>query len=102
MRVLFFTPGFGRTGAETALKNIVCNADRSRIKMGVVYKRCNPFPEEIPSDVPTFVYGDKKVVRVYERARRVVSGRTDSPYISRIHRRFKSDVWYINTVIQPE
>jgi len=102
MRILFFMPRAGRTGSEVALYNLICHAAGKGFKVAVACADEGELLNQLPADVPVFVY------EKWGRARRTYAGvfsrlmSEDNSFTTSIHRKFKPDLWYINTVMQSE
>lgn len=104
MRGLFFALSAARTGSEIALYNFICHADRSAIDMGVACRYDGDLLKDLPSDVAKFVYGhDSSAAQIltdiaYIKWRGTLD---EDRLIAKIHKRYKPDFWYINTIAQP-
>src|SRR5687767_5988454 len=81
MKILFFLPYGGRTGSEIVLYNLICNADRRKMKMAVSCPRGGPLLKAFPSDVPTFTHSTEEAITL-------------------IHEQVRPDAWYVNTITQ--
>ena len=106
MRILCFTPFGGRTGSEVTLYNIIRYADRDKMKLAVACRQEGDLMKALPSDVPGFVYSYPPQRSVPTRVRDVlhyrVAGDAGNRLIKEIHEQFKPDLWYVNTIAQPE
>lgn len=105
MRILFFMMSGNRTGSEVGLFNYICHADRRKVKMAVACPVEGELLRELPPDVPVFVHRPEENWRLSRRVLRKLSSsrafEMDNPALG-ASRRFGPDVWYINTIIQPE
>lgn len=91
-----------RTGSEVVLFNLICHAAGKGWDVGVACAREGPLIRELPSSIPVFVH------ERWNRGRRKYEGlvrralQEKETFFSSTHRTFKPDVWYINTIAQPE
>ncbi|HEX5707248.1 MAG TPA: glycosyltransferase [Pyrinomonadaceae bacterium] len=104
MRILFFMPLAIRTGSEVALFNLICHAARAgRWQLGVVCPEEGELLKELPPQVRVFVYRQWSVLRrAYAGARRRLGGQGENRFFSAVHAEFRPDLWYVNTIVQPD
>ncbi|MCP9494750.1 MAG: glycosyltransferase [Pyrinomonadaceae bacterium MAG19_C2-C3] len=102
MRMLFFSPYGRRNGAEMVLYNIIRRADRARYEMAVACGEDGDLFNTLPADVRRFPVMASLPVRAYHRAHAKLLPNISNPVLTMLHRRFKPDVWYINTIIRPD
>lgn len=106
MRILCFTPLAGRTGSELVLDNILRYADRDKVNLAVACRQEGEMLSALPADVPGFVYSYPPERSLPTKVRDVlhyrVGGDTGNRLIKEIHEKFKPDLWYVNTIMQPE
>jgi glycosyltransferase involved in cell wall biosynthesis len=102
MRILFFMPLGTRSGSEVALHNLISYAAGKDFEMAVACKQEGELLRQLPPNVPVFVYDNwrwdqKTYAGVSSRLRG-----SDNSFTTSIQKKFKPDLWYINTIIQPE
>lgn len=101
MRILFFMNTAGPTGSEVALHNFIWHASKSGWEMAVACEFDGELLRRMPPGVETFVYGYRTPSlgrRLYGRARRAMPWAEDVTPVDAIHRRFRPDAWYVNTL----
>lgn len=99
-RILFFTPFATRTGSEMMLLYIIQQLDRSLYDIGVVSFADGELLKEFPSDIQTFV-----VPRNYSIPQKILFKLGVNPtftQLRKIARKFRADIFYINTTMLPE
>ena len=105
IRVLFFTPFAGYTGSEVMLFNMLKSLDANKFEICVfsMYKGelLNTLPHHIKS------YYSKAVEGTWEKiGNRVIKAFKGNTLLERqlmqIHREFKPDLWYLNTMVLNE
>lgn len=101
MRMLFFSPYGARNGAEMVLYNIIRHADRERYEMAVACGEDGELFKALPADVRRFSVMSSLPVKAYHRAHAKLLPDMSNPVLTMLHRRFKPDVWYINTLVRP-
>ena len=105
MKILFFTPTGARTGSEMVLWYIIKNLAGSHIKTAVYTRQAGElFVRNSPADA-TYVHKFKRGLPyyVFEAIYHRIFGLTpEESYIKRIHRKFKPDIWYFNTITMPQ
>jgi L-malate glycosyltransferase len=98
-KILFFTPHGGRTGSEMLLWNIFQNLNRDKFQVAVYCDKIGTLKDTLPPHIPYYtspfnesglkIGGYKLLTKlgysVYEQN------------ITKIHRKFKFDYWYLNT-----
>jgi L-malate glycosyltransferase len=102
MRILFFMAYCGRTGSEMSLYNIICHANRRRFEMAVACRSDGVLLRELPADVPGFAYNSSLLHRNYSKLYSKVFRNPNSRAVMSLHNRYRPDVWYVNTITQPE
>lgn len=65
--------------------------------VGVACRERGDLIKRLPSDITIFTYGDS----FYDKVSRKIFRRLDIRSIASIHHRFRPDMWYINTILQP-
>jgi len=99
-RILFFTPYATRTGSEMMLLYIIRQIDRSRFDIGIVSFANGELLKDFPSDIPVFIAPKK-----YNFSQKIQFHLGANPtlnYLRKIHKEFKADFWYMNTIMLPE
>lgn len=104
-KILFFTPTSCRTGAEMALWNLLRYMDPSKYDMALSSYADGPLLKCYPAHIPTSsFYGslDRERFRKFvDSAAAFFQGQNRTyyewQYFKRIHKKFKPDVWYLNT-----
>lgn len=105
MKILFLTPTGARTGSEMVLWYLIKHLAGSPIKTAVYARESGElFAKNSPADATYFNKFHRglpyyAVETVYHR----LFGLTpEESYIKRIHRQFKPDIWYFNTIVMPQ
>jgi glycosyltransferase involved in cell wall biosynthesis len=97
-RILFFTKDLNRTGAEIILFNIVESLDRSKFDIGVVVMQPGgELVSHLPKDVTLFCL--ESTFNLFDKIRFHLGEDVMLNRLKRIENEFKSDIWYINTII---
>ncbi|TDB60444.1 glycosyltransferase [Arundinibacter roseus] len=97
IKILFFTPYATRTGSEMMLLYILKNLDRTRFDAGLVSFAQGELLDNIPADIPIFIGPGH-----YSLAQKVAFHLGFHPmerFLETVNRKFKADVWYVNTVM---
>ena len=96
-------PLAARTGSEVALWNLIRYATASGWQAGVVSREEGDLLKELPPEVPVFVYYRLNLLRrTLFSARRRLGGQADDRFLKAVNERFKPDIWYVNTILQPD
>lgn len=105
MRLLFFSPRCDRTGAEMVLYHLICNADRTTIKIAVACGATGELSKTFPRDVRVFNYSHALSFgnRVFsdDSLGLGLTNRAFNGIIRLIHERVRPDAWYVNSIVQP-
>lgn len=100
-KILFITPYFGRTGSEMQLFYLLNSLDRQKYQPYLFSRDCGILLKNLPADIPHSP-GYKKHPNVLFRVLRLVLyalGINPVEFqLRKIHKRFKPDFWYINTI----
>lgn len=95
-------PSLGRTGADVALFNLIEQWDGKGFEMAVACRFAGELIKQLPTGVPAFVQENwGRVQRASAQIRRRFLNEEDS-FITSAHRAFRPDIWYVNTILQPE
>ena len=99
-RILFFTPSFSRGGSEIYLYNLLKNLDTTKFEIflysdskGELTKELLPFP---------FFAINQKQTLVHIILRKLFKYSYKERKILKIHKSFKSDIWFVNTSVLPQ
>lgn len=94
-------PLASRTGSEVALYNLICHAAGEGWDVGVACRTKGELLDELPPSVPVFVHETSGTLRRgYAGLSRRLLGDADG-FPTLVHAKFKPDIWYVNTVLQP-
>ena len=90
-----------RSGSEVALHNLICYAARKGLTVAVACRSNGELLEQLPPSVPVFVHETSGIVRrsFASLSRRVQRDADGFPTL--VHAKFKPDIWYVNTILQP-
>lgn len=112
MRILFFTPFAERNGAEMMLWYLMKYTDSEKIKCALYSNHLGPLIAELPESIPyfispKFVPSNPQVLPLHKRVlnrlkKRLTKKDIYKNHVQSVHKNFKSDLWYINTVLCPE
>lgn len=106
IKILFVTTTTKPTGAETTLLNLINNLDRSKFQpLGIVCRFSGQLESQYPSDIPIYSWEKSltKLTALFRLAKAKLSGiNYYENFLDEIHKSLKPDVWYINSIIQPE
>jgi L-malate glycosyltransferase len=102
MRIAFFIKRALRTGSEMALCNFIWYAVNNGVQACVAAREGGELLDQLPPNVPVFVYSDwswtkRKHAGLLRRLRGDGNG-----FTSFVHANFAPDLWYVNTIIQPD
>jgi glycosyltransferase involved in cell wall biosynthesis len=105
-KILFFTPSCHRTGSEIVLYNLISNIDKSKFKaVGVVTYLKGELLSQFEPDIFTidFEHSYPQILPLLERLK-IKAFKQDfyQQFLTKIHKKLKPDIWYINTIIQSE
>ena len=90
-----------RSGSEVALYNLICYAARKGWNVGVACRMKGELLEQFPPSVSVFVH---ETSSVFKRGSAALSRRllgNEDGFLTRVHAKFRPDVWYVNTITQP-
>ena len=105
MRILFLTPIGGRTGSEICLWHIIKHLTNSTIEAVVYSKQDGDLFKNSPPAVHTFQHKWKRnfFYHFFETVCHKLTKKTPEQwYVKYIHRKFKPQLWYLNTMTMPE
>ena len=106
IKILFVTTTTRPTGAETTLLNLINNLDRSKFQpLGIVCRFSGQLESQYPSDIPIYSWEkyQNKLIALFSLAKAKLSGiNYYENFLDEIHKSLKPDVWYINSIMQPE
>lgn len=91
-----------RTGSEVALYNLICYAADKGFEIAVACRDDGELLARLPENVSVFVHTHwswPQKVRAALHSR--LEGKENS-FTAAINKQFKPDLWYINTIVQPE
>jgi L-malate glycosyltransferase len=104
MKILFFTPTGARTGSEMVLWYLVKHLANSNIETAVYACQAGElFAKNSPAH-HTYIHRFRRGMPYYifeAIYHRILGVTPEESYIKYIHRRFKPDFWYINTITMP-
>lgn len=115
MRILIVTPFADANGAEKMLWYVLKNADRQKFSFALYTYRKGNLLKDLPADVPFVAFPAHKTASgpatgparlwlkirnktMYYLTGRYPAGKTPVHPIEALHREFKPDLWYINTL----
>ncbi len=111
MRILIVTPHADTNGAEKMLWYVLKNADRKNFSFALYAYREGQLLKDLPADIPYMVAPVHKPLKGFARLLLLVRNKAlyyltgrypkakEREYsIEELHRTFKPDLWYINTV----
>src|SRR5215213_9937212 len=102
MRIAFFIKRALRTGSEVALCNLIWYAVNNGVHACVAAREGGELLDQLPPNVPVFVYDQWDwTKRTYAGLRRRLRG-DGNGFTSFVHANFAPDLWYVNTIIQPD
>lgn len=96
-RILFFTPYATRTGSEMLIYYILKHFDRDKFEVGLVCFSPGELLKDLPPDIPVYVVSTN-----FSFSQKIAYHLGLHPIrraIKRISKEFKSDIWYINTIM---
>ena len=96
-KILFFTKDLNRTGAEMILFNIIEKLDRTKFEIGVVIShKGGDLIDDLPKDISLFYLESK--FNLWDKVRFHLGEDVMLNRLKEIQNKFKSDIWYINTI----
>ncbi|PSF36751.1 hypothetical protein C7H19_12335 [Aphanothece hegewaldii CCALA 016] len=106
LKILFVTTTTRPTGAEKTLFNLIHNLDREKFKpIGIVCRFSGQLEPAYPPDISIYSF-DKylnQFTTLISLAKSKLLGKNYyENFLDEIHKRLKPDIWYINSIIQPE
>jgi L-malate glycosyltransferase len=105
MKILFLTPTGARTGSEMVLWYLMKQLIGTNIETGVYTRQSGDLFKNDSPTPHTFINKSKRgflynlLEGIYYK---IFKTTFEENYITRIHRQFKPDYWYLNTVTMPE
>ena len=101
MRIAFFMKRASRTGSEIVLCNFIRYGVANGLEALVACEKGGEVLSQLPAGVPAVVYEDwQSMQRTYAGAMRRLRGDRNG-FTSYIEAKYKPDLWYVNTIIQP-
>ncbi len=100
MKILFFTPTAGQSGSEQLLLRMIEGLDLNEIECGIYIENGNQNPDI--KGVKTFCnpFNTKKgLSKLLLKCKNFLFGDSFEKEILKIHKKFKPDFWYLNTVL---
>lgn len=103
--ILFLTKEFGVSGSEMLLLYILKNLDKTQFKCTLFSKQKGALLNELPTDIRGHVsyrFSKKPLRKLFGK---ILSKLNIDPLfyqLKKLHEEAKADVWYINTVVNPE
>jgi L-malate glycosyltransferase len=102
MRIAFFIKRAARTGSEIALSNFIWYAVKNGVDVCVAARYGGELLDQLPPTVPVFVYDEWRwIKRKYAGLLRRLRG-DGNGFTSFVHATFAPDLWYVNTIVQPD
>jgi len=104
-RILFITQNLGRTGSEMVLWYLLKNLDAEKYAVSVFCKSegalYHMLPDHIEKNV-MYKYSPHWSARVFRRLIKLFGVHPLNYQLNKIQKKFKADIWYINTIAFPE
>ncbi len=104
IKVLFFTPYAGRTGSEMFLWYMLNARNKNNISANLISECDGELLSSMPKDVTTYV--SLKYPSTSKRIKQIVARYSGynlyESHILSIHKKFKPDYWYLNTVLMTD
>lgn len=106
-KILFFFPFGQRTGSEMSLYNLICHAELPDVAMAVTSKTDGELLRALPARISNFPQkieaGNNRLIKATKRLlRRPRQAQNRKQILLSIHEQYQPDIWYINTIVQPE
>lgn len=105
MRILFITPSGGYTGSEMMLWYLLKELEKRGIEVALFSRQRNQLyrhKDEVAFRTEFYPYNDRFFYSVYDAAYSKIFGLSPCDQeLMRLHREFKPDMWYLNTVTMP-
>ena len=96
-KILFFTKDLNRTGAEMILFSFLEKLDRSKFDIGVVvFQKGGELITDLPNDISLFYLESN--FTLWDKIRFHLGEDVMLNRLKGIQNKFKSDIWYINTI----
>jgi glycosyltransferase involved in cell wall biosynthesis len=105
MRILFFTPYGGISGSETMLFHLLSSIDREAFEVALFSRERGRLMAELAPTIPCHTFDDSlnRLEQFWERMKGRPRFRPSyDHFIIELHKKFRPDLWYINTLIMPE
>lgn len=104
-KILFITSNFERTGSEMLLWYFMSNLNKKMFETSLFSKFRGALIENLPKEVPYFIaYKNSKNTK-HKLLRGILKLLKINPLeyqMLKIQKKIKADVWYINTIVNPE
>jgi glycosyltransferase involved in cell wall biosynthesis len=96
-RILVITPYAGRTGSELMISHLIRHASRERFEFALCSLQPGELLAELPTDVPGFVAPHR--FSLLQKLQHRLGENPIFRYLRTVQRRFRADVWYLNTLV---
>lgn len=104
-RILFITQDLARTGSEMVLWYLLINLDKEKYAIAVFCIRRGELYDILPDHIEKSMMYKSSANwsdRVFRRLLKLLGVHPLSYQLNRIQKRFKADIWYVNTIAVPE
>lgn len=104
-RILFITQDLARTGSEMVLWYLLINLNKEKYAISVFCIRKGELYDVLPSHIEKnmmYKSSAKWSDRAFRRLLKLFGAHPLSYQLNRIQKRFKADIWYVNTIAVPE
>jgi len=104
-RILFITQDLGRTGSEMVLWHLLQHLDPDKYEMHVFCLSTGALYEALPAYIGKSVmykHSPDMWKRAFRRILKKLKVNALDYQLSHIQKRFKADVWFVNTIVIPE
>lgn len=96
-RILVITPYAGRTGSELMISHLLRHASRERFAFALCSLQPGELLADLPPDVPGFVAPHR--FSLFQKLQHRFGENPIFSYLRGVQRRFRADVWYLNTLM---
>ncbi|PTS95131.1 hypothetical protein DBR11_21815 [Pedobacter sp. HMWF019] len=103
-KILFITPIFGRTGSEMILWYLLNHLDPKEYRIYLFSEQMGELLNKLPPHVKTAVsYRNSKVwyLKLFRGILKMFGIHPVGYQLSRLQKKFKADLWYVNTITVP-
>ncbi len=100
-RILFFTPFGGRTGSEMMLWNLLQRIDPVQFQAALYSEKVGSLKAALPAHIPFYTspFNEGPARKLWSKLTTAAGQSAWEARIMAIHRQFKPDVWYLNTIM---